>query len=136
MKSILQHIYIIKYVFLTDVGVFAITSVKINSEGTRLENKEVTAQSYECLLSQKYLDTFIINMGTVESIDGVRFYNIGNPEKSLLHLVLEKCPDWTIGHVDVALQTMERSFEVTKQDVYSFMTTDISEAFECIFLFD
>ena len=75
-------------------------------------------------------------MGTVESIDGVRFYNIGNPEKSLLHLVLEKCPDWTIGHVDAALQTMERSFEVTKQDVYSFMTTDISEAFECIFLFD
>ena len=127
---------IMKYVFLPDVGFFAITSVKINSEGTRLENKEVTAQSYECLLSQKYLDTFTINMGTVESIDGVRFYNIGNPEKSLLHLVLEKCPDWTIGHVDVALQTMERSFEVTKQDVYSFMTTDISEAFECIFLFD
>lgn len=127
---------VIKYILLPDIGFFAITSVKINSEGTRLENKEVTAQSYECLLGQKYLETFTINMGTVESIDGVRFYNIGNPEKSLLHLVLEKCPDWTIGHVDTSLQTMERSFEVTKQDVYSFMTTDISEAFECIFLFD
>lgn len=125
-----------KYILLPDIGFYAISSVNIQSEGTKLEHKEVTAKSYECLLGQKYLDTFTINMGTTESIDGVRLYNIANPDKSLLHLVLEKCSDWTIGHVDVALQTMERSFEVTKQDVYSFMTTDMSEAFECIFLFD
>lgn len=85
-------------------------------------------------MGQKYLENFTINMGTVESIDGVQFYNIAAPDKSLLHLVLEKCPDWTIGHIDVALRTMQRSFEVTKQDVYSFITTDVSEAFECIFL--
>lgn len=131
-----DDIDVMKYILLPDIGFYAISSVDIQSEGTKLEHKEVTAKSYECLLGQKYLDTFTINMGTTESIDGVRLYNIANPNKSLLHLVLEKCSDWTIGHVDVALQTMERSFEVTKQDVYSFMTTDMSEAFECIFLFD
>ena len=33
-------------------------------------------------------------MGTVESIDGVQFYNLKEKDRSLLHLVLEKCPDW------------------------------------------
>ena len=125
-----------KYILLPDVGFFAISSVTISSEGTEFESKQVNAKSYECLLGQKYLEEFVINMGTVESIDGVQFYNLADKSKSLLHLVLEKCPDWKIGHIDSSLITMERSFEVSKQDIYSFITTDISEAFECVFIFD
>ena len=125
-----------KYILLPNVGFYAISSVAISSEGTEFESKQVNAKSYECLLGQKYLEEFVINMGTVESIDGVQFYNIADKSKSLLHLVLEKCPDWKIGHIDSSLITMERSFEVSKQDIYSFITNDISEAFECIFVFD
>ena len=131
-----DNVEVMKYVLLPGIGFYAIDSVFIQSKGTKIEHKKVTAISYECLMGQKYLENFTINMGTVESIDGVQFYNLAAPDKSLLHLVLEKCPDWTIGHIDVALRTTQRSFEVTKQDVYSFMTTDVSEAFECIFLFD
>jgi len=125
-----------KYILLPDIGFYFIDSINIQSEGSKMEHKEVTALSYECLLAQKYLENFVINMGTVESIDNVQFYNLANPQKSLLHLILEKCPDWNLGHIDIALRTMERSFEVTRQDIYSFMTTDIAEAFGCIFLFD
>lgn len=125
-----------KYILVPEIGFFCISSVTVNSEGTKYESKSVTARSYQCLLGQKYLEEFVINMGTTESIDGVSFYNLADKSKSLLHLVLEKCPDWKIGHIDTALLTMQRSFEVARQDVYSFLTTDISNAFGCIFLFD
>lgn len=127
---------IMKYILLPDVGFYGITSVNVKSEGTEFEYKNVTAKSYECLLAQKYLEEFVVNMGTVESIDGVQFYNLKEKDRSLLHLVLEKCPDWKIGHIDASLQSMQRSFEVTRQDIYSFLNTDIAEAFECFCLFD
>ena len=52
--------------------------------------------SCECLLAQKHLEDFVINTGAVESIDGVKFYDLRNKDKSLLHLVLDKCPSWKI----------------------------------------
>ena len=126
----LQHIEI------PNVGRFVISDVQIQSEATDFEYKDVTALSEEVLLAQKYLELFTINMGTVESIDGVQFYNQADPSKSLLHLVLEKCPDWTIGHIDHNLVTMERSFQIDRQDVYSFLVSDVAQAFECVFIFD
>lgn len=127
---------VMKYILLPGIGFFSIISVDINSEGTDLENKDITAKSYECLIAQKYLEEFTINMGTAGSIDGVQFYNIRDKSKSLLHLVLEKCPDWKIGHIDASLITMQRSFEITRQDVYSFLSDDVAQVFECFFLFD
>lgn len=131
-----DSIDVMKYVLVPEFGFFAITSVEIESEGSEFEYKSVTAKSCECLLAEKYLEDFVINAGTVESIDGVRFYDLRNKDKSLLHLVLDKCPSWKIGHIDSALLTMERSFEVTRQDIYTFLIKDTSEAFGCIFLFD
>lgn len=53
-----------------------------------------------------------------------------------MHLSLEKFPEWKIGHIDPELYTVQRCFEVTRQDVYSFLTTDVAQAFHCIFDFD
>lgn len=53
-----------------------------------------------------------------------------------MHLSLEKFPEWKIGHIDPELYTVQRCFEVTRQDVYSFLTTDVAQAFQCIFDFD
>lgn len=124
------------YILIPEVGIFNIYSVTTESEGTRSETKEVNAKSVECLLGQKYLEDFTINKGTTGSIDGVQLLNLADKDKSLLHLILEKFPEWEIGHVDTVLQTKQRSFETTRTDVYSFMTSDISDAFECIFDFD
>lgn len=126
----------LQYIEILDIGRFIIGTVQIYSEGTEFEYKECIALSEEITLAQKYLEEFTINMGTVESIDNVQLYNLSDPNRSLLHLVLEKFPNWEIGHVDTELYTIQRCFEVTRQDVYSFLTTDISKAFQCIFDFD
>ena len=125
-----------QYIEVEELGRFIISSVNVGSKGKEFEYKDCEAIGIETMLGQKYLELFTINMGTTESIDGVKFYNLANPEKSLLHLVLGKCPDWTIGHVDTSLMTVERCFEITRQDVYSFLTQDVATAFQCVFLFD
>lgn len=126
----------LQYIELPEVGRFIIGSVQTYSEGTKFEYKECIALSEEVVLGQKYLEKFSINMGTVESIDGVQLYNLSDPEHSLLHLILEKYPDWEIGHVDNELYSVQRCFEIDRQDVYSFLMEDMSKAFQCIFTFD
>lgn len=135
-NNLYDNVSELQYIEIQDVGRFIIGSMQIKSEGTSLEYKECTCLSEEVSLGQKYLEEFVINMGTVESIDNVQFYNLSNPEKSLLHLVLEKFPNWEIGHVDTELYTVQRCFEITRQDVYSFLMNDVANAFECIFDFD
>lgn len=125
-----------KFIELPLIGRYVITDVSVQSEATDFEYKECTALSSEVLLAQKYVENFTINMGTTESIDGVRLYHQSDPSKSLLHLLLEKCPDWTIGYVDVSLREMERCFEIDRQDVYGMLVNDVSQAFQCIFIFD
>lgn len=125
-----------QYIEVEELGRFIISSVNISSKGKEFEYKDCEAIGLETMLGQKYLELFTINMGTTESIDGVKFYNLENPDKSLLHLVLEKCPEWEIGHVDTSLIALERCFELTRQDVYSFLTQDVAAAFQCVFLFD
>lgn len=126
----------LQYIEVTGVGRYIIGSIQIQSEGTEYEYKECIALSEEIILAQKYLEEFVINMGTTESIDNVSLYNLSDPTKSLLHLILEKYPDWKIGHVDNELYTVQRCFEITRQDVYSFLMSDVSQAFQCIFIFD
>lgn len=131
-----ELIEVMKYVELKDVGFFFISDVSVKNEGTELESKEVTCKSYECLMDQKYLEEFYINRGETGGIDGVVFYNLSDKDHSLLHLCLEKCPDWTIGHIDSSLMSMGRSFDVSREGVYSFLNGEVSEAFGCFFIFD
>lgn len=126
----------LQYVYLENIGYFQITKKPITITSESIEYKQVTAQSSEIEFGQKYINTFTINMGTVESIDGVCLHQVGDEEHSLLNLVLEKIPSWSVGYVDPSIATLQRSFEIDNQDIYSFLTEDVAEAFGCIFIFD
>lgn len=114
---------------------------KIHVE-TNIENagisKSITANSLECTLCNKRLIDFECNTGEILYDDYVRtiFYDPSNPKGSLLHRVLNVAPSWSVGHVDASLADMQRSFDVDDNDVYSFLTGDVSEAFNCLFIFD
>ncbi len=126
----------LQYILLENIGYFQITEKPTTITDEDIEYKEVTSQSIEIEFGQKYINTFTINMGTVESIDGVCLYQVGDSEHSLLNLVLEKIPSWSIGYVDPNIATLQRSFEIDNQDIYSFLTSDVAEAFGCMFMFD
>lgn len=126
----------LQYIYLKDIGYFQITSNTVKITDKDMEYKEVTAQSTEIEFAQKYLTLFTVNMGTAESIDGVSLYNNANPSLSLLDLVLEKMPSWNVGYVDPKFSGIQRSFQIDSQDIYSFLTTDVAEAFDCVFIFN
>lgn len=129
----------LRLVYLEDFGYFQLQDPEIYSDGIQ-EYKSINAYSLEYSLSQRYLDTFIINMGdagdTIGSIDGVILYNPLDVEHSLLHLVLQKAYGWTIGHVDAELASQGRSFQVDRESIYDFIMNDMCETFQCYVEFD
>ena len=114
---------------------------KIHAE-TNIENtgisKSITANSLECTLCNKRLIDFECNTGEILYDDYVKtiFYDPTNPKGSLLHRVLNVAPSWSVGHVDATLANKQRSFDEDDIDIYSFLTGDVSEAFNCLFVFD
>ena len=71
-----------------------------------------------------------------ESDPLVQFYNPDNESHSLLHLALQKAYGWSIGHVDEVLATQTRSFDISRESIYDFLMNDVSNTFECYFVFD
>lgn len=100
--------------------------------------KAVTGTSLECKLCDKRLFDFQVNSDDFEDDDYARttFYNPLNTKKSLLNRVLNVTPNWKVGHVDQSLMDMQRTFDESDIDVYSFLTGNVAEAFNCLFVFD
>ncbi|MCD2492483.1 hypothetical protein LQE92_07540 [Lacrimispora sp. NSJ-141] len=129
-------------VFIEDIGWFILDEPTISLDGTS-QTKSCQMYSAEHELTHRMLRSFYLNTNDAGSIGSMEngfaeFYNAENPEKSALHLVLEKYPGWSIGYVHPLLANKKAigSFSVDSQDVYSFLTDDLSKAAECLFLFD
>lgn len=130
----------------------------INNDGLR-ETKEITAESYEIMLTQYKLKNFKINMGEEDSYEmmyqathdtnkfyQIKFYDSENEDLSFLHLVLKHAdvPGWHVGYVDnitpdddgKLLPNNICNFEVDDQNVYAFLTQEAAQAYKCVFEFD
>lgn len=136
----------VRLILLEGFGYFELQGPELVSDGIK-EVKSCTAYSLEYTLSQKYIENFLINMGTVDSIEvlnakseneivPVTLYNPTNPKLSLLHLALEKAYGWSIGHVDASLRTLSRQFEIDRTSIYDFLMNDVCEKFNCYIVFD
>jgi len=119
-----------RLVFVDGVANFMITDVKIENNGG-VEQKKITCQSMEVILSYKKLSLF---SGTYT------FNNIlsgsGVSTKNLMSELMAYIPGWTLAGVDAALKNVTRSFDVTDKTLYDFMINDVSQTFQCIFVFD
>lgn len=125
----------LRVLYIVGFGYFQIQESNISFDGIR-EYKSVLAYSLEYTLCNRYLDNFMINLGVDGAIDGVKLLNQADISHSLIHLVLEKMPDWSVGHVDMSIQDKQRSFEVDHQAIYDFMINDMCDTFGCVFEFD
>lgn len=134
-----EYIEDLMLIFVPSYGWFEIT-VEENGENG-LWSKTVTGQAQQVELGQLYLRSFQANStetyGDTEDEDYVKilFFNPADYKHSLLHKIL-KDTSWIVGHVDNSLWNKSRSFDIDSQDIYSFLTGDVTEAFNCIFQFD
>lgn len=148
-----EDIGVYHLLYLEDIGYFQIQEPTVSFDGEK-EVKSVTAYSNEKEFEDKDLVDFAVNTGEEGSMERlaesnqasiadtgfplnyVIFYNVDDPELSLLDLVLEKMPGWSVGHVDMVLNNTRFQFETTSQNIYAFLTSTVAPYCRCIFTFD
>lgn len=64
------------------------------------------------------------------------FWNPVAPENTVLGIILEYMPSWSVGDVDSALVGKYRTFSVDQVNVYDFIKSTVQGAYSCIFEFD
>lgn len=115
-----------RYINVENIGVFIVNDISETNDGYT-PIKTVTCYSREAELNFKKVN---IGKGTY------KFYDILNPEGTLLDKLLKICPNWKIGQIDTDLLNKYRTFEVPDSTLYQFLMTDVENAYECVFIFD
>lgn len=110
-------------------GPFILMNPEISDDGVK-RVKSCTAYSLEYELNFKFIN--------VLNTDGVGFplYDPTGLTDSIMGLIMEKIPNWSIGHVDPSLYTRIRDFSETSEAIYSFMMNTLQETYNCMFVFD
>lgn len=108
------------------VGQFVLVNPSISNDGIR-EVKECKAYSLEYELT--YKSTYI-SEGTYE------FWNPMAPDSTVLGMIVEDYPSWSVGTVDDDLVGRYRTFESDNQKTYDLMKNTLQEKYQCIFDFD
>lgn len=110
----------------------------------KVHNKAITAYSAEYMLNSKGVNlTFITTAGDINDTSSTTivtsnyfFYRVQQPKKSLLHQLIKVVPLWSIGYVSPSLMTKSRSFSETDKGLYGFLTNEVSQSYEALFVFD
>ena len=127
-----------RLVCIMGIAWFQINSIEKKGTGIN-ETLSITALSLENELCTKKLTSFG-QLGTTDDWDGgldrYCLYNVNDVNHSILHIVTQKVPSWKVGYVDPNIDTGYRSFNEDEIDAYTFLTKNVSETFECIFVFD
>lgn len=138
--------------YLEDIGCFQMQHPSTENDGSH-ETKTVTAYSLEREFMDKDFVGFKINTGETDSFeylaadnlreDGmakeyVLFYRPDKKDLSLMHLVMEKMPGWSVedDDIDNDLWNVKLSFSEDNINLYALLTSTIAPKAECIFMFD
>ena len=132
-----------KLIHVDGFGYFTVVSDDEEFED-KVPHKSIQAYSAEYLLNQKGINlTFITTAGDINSTDSTTivtsnyfFYRDSQPEKSLLHQLIKVAPQWSIGYISPSLKEKSRSFSETDKGLYGFLTNEVSQSYEALFVFD
>ena len=124
-------------------GYFTITEDEESFEN-KVPSKSISAYSAEYLLNNKGINlTFITTAGDINDTTSTTivtsnyfFYSEKQEDKSLLHQLIKAAPQWKIGYVSPSLREKSRSFSETDKGLYGFLTNEVSQSYEALFVFD
>lgn len=111
---------------LKDVGQFILMNPKESGDGIK-QLKTCRAYSLEFEFTFKKIT---IENGT---------YNLWNPvapDGTIIGMILELMPSWSVGEVDSSLIGKYRTFEVNNENIYNFIKSTVQQSYNCIFDFD
>lgn len=129
----------LKYIYIPDYQEYYEITVSMEEDQNRVKHV-VGRSACETELSQRLLRSFECNTEADilrEDYIPTVFYHPQKESASLLHRILrDKCPDYTIAHVDAALADIQRSFSCDGTSIYDFLTGEVAEEISCLFRFD
>lgn len=128
-----------KYLYVPEHNEYYELTVSIDDADNTIKHC-VGISAGEQELSQRYLRDFHCNDETDILMDDyvvTVFYNPNDPKGSLLDRVLhDKCPDWSIGHVDGTIANIQRTFTADNTTIYDFLVNTVATEIGCLFKFD
>lgn len=65
-----------------------------------------------------------------------KFWDEVNPQDTLLGMIMELMPSWSIGSVAMSLHNKYRTFEVNNENLYNLIKGTVQKSYNCIFDFD
>lgn len=137
--SLWDEIVDFKYVYVPEHNEYYEIQVDIDDSNNTIKHC-VGKSAGECELSQRYLRDFHCNDETDILMDDyvvTVLYNPDNPKGSLLNRVLaDKCPDWSIGHVDENVANIQRTFNADNTTIYDFLVNTVATEIGILFKFD
>lgn len=111
---------------LQGIGQFTVVDPSETDDGL-VRRKTCKAYSLEYELTYK---TITIPEGT---------YNFWNPlgtGESVLSMILERLPSWSVGDIDQKLIGKYRTFEINNENIYNVIKSTLQESYQCIIDFD
>ena len=117
-----------------------------------LEYKTVTAYTTEKELESKQVNSLQIHTGTTGSIETLASVNKNktplaydfkwctfwneDKELSVIDILMDYAPGWSVGHIDDTLKSKEISIDVADRKLYGLLTSDVAYKARCVFTFD
>jgi len=115
-----------RVVELQDVGQFILINPKEVGDGVRkIKYCKAYSLEYEFTFKKLSLASSTYN-----------FWNPVTPDSTLMRIILDLMPSWSIGYIDPALVGKYRTFEVSDENLYNFIKGTIQDSYHCIFDFD
>lgn len=111
---------------LKDIAQFVVSQPEESGEKINV-HKTVQANSLECEFARKKITL-------PEST--YKFFDSSNTDGTVLGMIMELMPNWTVGSVASSLYNKYRTFEVNGENLYNFIKGTVQKAYNCIFDFD
>lgn len=137
--SLWDSIVDFKYIFVPEFQEYYEIQISLDADNKTIKHVAATS-ACEAELGTRLLRNFECNSEADilrDDYEPTVLYNPDKPEVSLLDRVLkDKCPDYTIAHVDASIASIQRTFSVDNEDIYAFFTSTVAKEIECLFVFD
>lgn len=127
-----------KYIYSNLNGWFRISDIRKEDNGLN-PYLEITCYDLSIELTQTILTSFG-SMGTEGDsqggLDRYALYDPNDQPHSIAHIFMDKNLGWKFKYIDPEITTERRSFDNNSVNSYGFLTGEVSDAFDCVFVFD